>query len=97
MKIAAIYITFTDYFTNKVQTLLCKTKQPGVKPKCMDEDGNVFPNFYVQRGLKGSGAEAGSIWVPTELPDPLKIPALILHNHKFGSCFLKAFIYIVFP
>lgn len=48
MKIAAIYIMFTDYFTNKVQTLLCKTKQPGVKPKCMDEDGNVFPNFYVQ-------------------------------------------------
>lgn len=62
----------------------------------MDEYGNVFLNFCVQRGLKELGAEAGRVWVPTELPDPLQIPALILHNNKFGTCFLKAFICIVF-
>lgn len=27
VQIAAIYIKFTDYLTNKVQTLLCKTKR----------------------------------------------------------------------
>lgn len=60
----------------------------------MDENGNVFLNFCVQRGLKELGADAGRVWVPTQLPDPLQIPALILNNNKFG--FLKAFIYIVF-
>lgn len=56
----------------------------------------VFLNFCVQRGLKESGAEAGRVWVPKELPDPLQIPASILQNNRFGTCFLKAFIYTVF-
>lgn len=56
----------------------------------------VLLNFCVQRGLKESGAEAGRVWGPTQLPDPLQIPALIFNNTKFGARFLKAFIYIVF-
>lgn len=63
----------------------------------MDEYGNVFLNFCVQRGLKELGAEAGRVWVPKQLPDPLQIPALMLQNNKFGTCFLKAFIYSFFP
>jgi len=62
----------------------------------MDEYGNVFLNFCVQRGLKESGAEAGRVWVPVSLPDPLQIPALIIHSNKFGTFFLEAFIYLVF-
>lgn len=63
----------------------------------MDEYGNVFLNFCVQRGLKELGAEAGRVWVPKQLPDPLQIPALMLQNNKFGTRFLKAFIYSFFP
>lgn len=44
MKIAAIYIKFTDYLTNKVQTLYAKLKDPGVEPKCKMH-GGIWQSF----------------------------------------------------
>lgn len=44
MKIAAIYIKFMDYLTNKVQTLYAKLKDPGVEPKCKMH-GGIWQSF----------------------------------------------------
>lgn len=58
----------------------------------MDEYGNVLALMF--KGANGNCAGRGR--VPTLLPDPLTIPALLMHHNKFGSCFLKAFSYLVF-
>lgn len=54
-KIAAIYIKFTNYLTNKVQTLYEKLKDPGVEPKCKMHGGiwRSFSKLLCSKGPKG--------------------------------------------